>query len=473
MAEAATLEQTEQWLSAEQAFPEAYRRGEARAALYLGNLILDREVVVETIEDDANNTTLLAAIQFAKLGDETSRKVVKNNVATDVGERIFKVATQNEVEMSVARGFFEQDDRPMTDIHRNTFLYTTLNNEMHNRTAAQNKNNFVFEELLNAGILDTHDALVIELCPTDERTRSDYNFFTDTDSLSMQLLKVTGQTATLQTALVAGKTSVDGPRHDLATVQELAARKNLDLIPTEINDLVQFVMLIPKSDTPLQIEDVVRDFDDINGTFYGQAKPRKEYKTYAQECYKRSQSYEGIVEQITEQLLREAHAFETPLEAIERLDYLSERLCVRKAKTDTQIDVRVFGAVAAMHIQEAREFHAQGDDVKAEEAMVKAQQTAESGSCPLFKGAKSNGSEVTDGDGTSKEKSESKWMNCPHCSAKVFADPCATVLSCWDCKAKVINGITFKGNGGSKKRKAEKAKQRAEQKETQAQLTAV
>jgi DNA-directed RNA polymerase subunit RPC12/RpoP len=64
-------------------------------------------------------------------------------------------------------------------------------------------------------------------------------------------------------------------------------------------------------------------------------------------------------------------------------------------------------------------------------------------------------------------------MSCPHCSAKVFADPCASVLSCWDCKAKVINGVTFKGNGGSKKRKAEKAKRQAEQKEAQAQLTTV
>ncbi|MDB5164679.1 MAG: hypothetical protein JWL89_305 [Candidatus Saccharibacteria bacterium] len=65
------------------------------------------------------------------------------------------------------------------------------------------------------------------------------------------------------------------------------------------------------------------------------------------------------------------------------------------------------------------------------------------------------------------ESSRKKVMTCPHCSAKVFDDPCATVLACNDCRALVINGHTkSKGNGGTAareaKKKAEKQRREAE-----------
>jgi len=51
--------------------------------------------------------------------------------------------------------------------------------------------------------------------------------------------------------------------------------------------------------------------------------------------------------------------------------------------------------------------------------------------------------------------SEKKWMSCPFCKAKVFDDPCAKKLSCWDCKARVVNGkVVDTGDGGFKKRSA-------------------
>lgn len=53
------------------------------------------------------------------------------------------------------------------------------------------------------------------------------------------------------------------------------------------------------------------------------------------------------------------------------------------------------------------------------------------------------------------EISTKKWMKCPHCSAKVFGDPCAKVLSCWDCSAKVKNGkVVSTGDGGAQARMA-------------------
>ncbi|HSW79634.1 MAG TPA: hypothetical protein VLG47_02555, partial [Candidatus Saccharimonadales bacterium] len=54
-------------------------------------------------------------------------------------------------------------------------------------------------------------------------------------------------------------------------------------------------------------------------------------------------------------------------------------------------------------------------------------------------------------DGGAEESSGKKSMTCPFCGAKVWGDPCAAVLSCWDCKAYTKNGrVRYKGDGGHK-----------------------
>ncbi len=56
-----------------------------------------------------------------------------------------------------------------------------------------------------------------------------------------------------------------------------------------------------------------------------------------------------------------------------------------------------------------------------------------------------------------------KRMNCPHCTAVVFDDPCASGLSCLDCRAKVFSeNAIYKGNGGSRKKKEGQEKQSAD-----------
>lgn len=465
MAGTATPEQTEQWLAARQAFPEVAQMADQRTAWFLGGLALQGEVSVERVTDPSNESTLMAAVQLAALGDKQSEQVVFNNVSSDVVERMQRVAAQTKIKLQITGNEFRQEQRSLIDVNQNTFLHTVLNAEMFGRATSQLKNGHLFNGLLEAGVFEKYDALVFEPCSTDEQTKRDYNFFQDTDSMSVQLLKVEGHGAVLETALVAGKKTPDSPRHDMEMIKVLAESKQLELVPTEVNGMVQYVMLLPKKDTPRNIEDVVAECDDITGTFYGQAKPRQDYREYAKQCYELNESFNDIVETITATLLNEAHAFTSPIEVIHRLDYLSGRLCVRRARTDKRIDLMVFGAEAAMHIDEARAFYEAGDVERGNQAMQKAHQADTSGSCPLFKELSSMRSK-DDGSGNSEEeKSEAKWMNCPHCEARVFADPCAKILKCWDCKAAVIHGVTIAGDGGSKKRNAEKAKHRAEQKE--------
>ncbi|HEX7633325.1 MAG TPA: hypothetical protein VF401_03295, partial [Candidatus Saccharimonadales bacterium] len=72
------------------------------------------------------------------------------------------------------------------------------------------------------------------------------------------------------------------------------------------------------------------------------------------------------------------------------------------------------------------------------------------------------------GGSASMESSRKKVMTCPLCDAKVFDDPCAVVLACKDCLARVVNGHTeSKGDGGTA---AKKAKQKAEKERRHAEL---
>jgi len=85
-------------------------------------------------------------------------------------------------------------------------------------------------------------------------------------------------------------------------------------------------------------------------------------------------------------------------------------------------------------------------------------------------GDKQNGGPQTAYGGTAEspqteETSTKKMMTCPYCSAKVYDDPCAAILKCWDCAATVVNGrVISQGNGGSKARAAAKKEAEAARK---------
>lgn len=59
---------------------------------------------------------------------------------------------------------------------------------------------------------------------------------------------------------------------------------------------------------------------------------------------------------------------------------------------------------------------------------------------------------------------DKKMMNCPFCGAKVWGDPCARVLKCWDCNAMAKDGkVVNSGDGGHKARAERAATEAAEQ----------
>ncbi len=447
-----------EWRIAHEVYPEIV----AEAQRKLGQVALGRYVEVEPISEiKTNETTLLANIEKARHGDEQAHRSVLINVETDMAERLYKSGHVTEVHLQIENGSLAQSGSKLADIQMNALRYTQLNGVMLRRTAQELENVHTFEGLINASVLDTHNAVVFSLCPDDEGTINDYNFYKDTASCSVQFLQQNSDSdVLLQTALVAGKATPEAPRHDKAAIDQLIMQASGEdaVRLSNHDDSLRYIMLLPKSDTPNGIIDVVRHYDEAVGSnvFYGlsAAPGLADYEIHQEACDQKARYIKQLAFGVAQQLIAESPGIDRPLDALKRLNDLSEASLVRAAAEvfDLDIDESVFGESAARSIRESRELRLAGDEGGAARATEEAIRTADSGSCPMnFSGGNKEG----DGQQASvlDSISQHKFMRCPFCRAGQYGDPCARVLACHNCSARVVDGkVTSRGNGGKSKK---------------------
>lgn len=408
------------WQTADEIAPELVKEADSRvqtvAAMAVGS-----EVEVELVESNDPTectTTLKDAIVRAANGDEDSLQLVKTNVMTDYAERVYKSKHQTKVRFDFDGSCLTQNGRKNVDVYRNTLDFAELNPLMHMRTLTEYRNAEVFDLMAEQGVFDDFNVLVASPMPEDESTIEKFNFFSKTASMSLQLMTKDDQGFALETAFVAGKVSEDAPRHDIDAIKNLACSNGIELNMETVDELLQFVILVPKSTVPNGVCDIVEMYDDAaGGTFYGEAEPRQDYATFADQCLAKDFMVE--TELIASQLLSSAHLLHEPIDANNLLDELSGKQAVLVAVHDRSIDERIFGALAARSIQEARIAQDMGNIEAMQRLTVKAQQTETSGSCPFSSGKNSGGygSEYEFGD-MDEDKYGSLTFNCPHCNKK-------------------------------------------------------
>lgn len=410
MAEAA-VEQTQTWLLASEAFPEAEEIARTRFAEFVGSVAMRGcQAQVTSIETES---TLLSAIRQAKEGEAQGERVVRNNVATDVAERLYKAGHQTRVYLETGSEGLQQEGQLLRSIHQNTLEHTVLIPEMASRTKQELRNVLLIEALEPTGALDEFDVVFFSPSSTDMsiKQKEDYNFFLETETCSIQYFSKQGSTLELQTAFVAGKETPDSERHDIESIKAVAKQHGTTIKDVSSTGILQHVMLVKKGRLPNQVTGVVEAYDDVSGgTFYGEAKPRQDYTIHAQECLDRAGQFEDIVDKVTAGLKAELGNLRSPLDAIMKLDELSEEHCVKHAVGNKEINVAIFGPTAALHIEEARFFLEQGEYSRAEDSIVRAQATANSGSCPLFKGGSENGE--SEGSSADEDKHGSLKFKC-------------------------------------------------------------
>lgn len=351
-----------------------------RLAEKVGSVALSQEVWVEP-----SMNLLEAAKQAHATNDPEALGLVRQNARTDVIERAVKAEHIMKVlQQRNARGQIVQHGQTAEQIQENTLRYANSNPSIKPRTKAETINMYYLEALAREGLLVDNYAVVVSLCPTlDDHMLDKLGFFSFSKSLVIQATTAEGHNITTESAFIAGVKSEHEPRDDHTTAVAFGKQYGEDWQGLNDAQIIQQVLIIPKSQMPNGVVDLVKQWDDLNGgTFFGQAKPRQDYLQYLEQCREREKNFEPTVQRIAAALIAQAPYLHTPTEATEMLNKLSGAHVLERALSDTSIDARVFGSKAALDLEVARFHQAQGNTYQAHVAMSNAHKNNASGSCP-------------------------------------------------------------------------------------------
>ncbi len=447
-----------------------------------GSLAMRQEVSIGSISKEfsqSSNASLLEAAKRARTGDLTARKVVVTNVLTDLIERSIKAGHVLSVYLEVnAANKIMQYGQLMDDVYVNALRFASELPQMRGRAEAETLNGARIEVAQQQGLLKDYYFVVFSRYPDNmtEAQAGKAGFFTETKSCAIQVTTFKDGHLVTESAFVAGVKKHEAVAHDGQVINALAAQFGQDYYGKDTTEIIDRPLLIHKSLMQNGVIDLVRRYDELaGGTFFGEQKPRQAYDSYLRICRQREAELGTIVQKIADQLIADAKHMSHPLEAKRRLHMLSQQQMVDYAISNDYINPRVFGNTAATHIEDARFWLERGQYDRAIEARNKAQSTASSSSCPTSDqlGIENpDGGENGDNRAEAEQSGEKKMMKCPFCGAKVWGDPCARVLKCWDCNAKVVDGkVENVGDGGHRaraERAAADAAERAEQRKAEA-----
>ena len=100
----------ETWQRADIAYPEQSREASEHTSQFLGRVVINHLVQVETVDNKINPSTLLAAAQLGRLGDKASQEAVFMSAVTDLPERLLKSKNETVVRMQIVDCHLCQND---------------------------------------------------------------------------------------------------------------------------------------------------------------------------------------------------------------------------------------------------------------------------------------------------------------------------------------------------------------------------
>lgn len=388
------------------------------AARFIGKHAMSESLSANNEQDPKKIDSLHDAIKLAAEGDETARKMINENVRTDLTERTFKSGHVSRVELSVDdSGKIQQFGQTMESVQANSLQQSAGNVHMLGRTVAETRNAFRMQKLWKEGMLEDHSFVVISRAPDnmDEKTMDTYGFFTKTMTCSIQVTTAKGATLTTETVFVSGVKQPGAVRHDRETAAQVLEHFGVKQGAADAVKMIDMPVLIPNESIKNGAIDMAALWDRYaGGTFFGEDREVQDYAQYLEVCRERDERFEPIAEKITAKLIASADTITSQTAAIDLLDELSECYMVDQAIGDSEIDPEVFGVVAAGHIEAARMYLEQGNLSEFFEERVRAQETAVSSSCPTLRANDEKTKDKTDTDADCEFVSK----QCPKCGAK-------------------------------------------------------
>jgi hypothetical protein len=401
---------------------QSERFSRAKAERFIGATVTSVEA--EIVYGTARPMSLLESLRRAAEGDAEALQSAALNVKTDVIERSIKKGHVTKVTQERdADGNIIQYGQSGRSIQANSLRYASQNPKILPRTKAETRNFFRIEDAARLGLLKDH-CIVVPSRPADDMSEEEAHaegFFVDTMSIALQVTTEGeyGEIIT-ESAFVAGKRNPMAPRHDAELVRLLGARLGISIGQQTATEGIDRPWLVPRRLMPNGVIDVVRLADEAMGTFFGEDRPIEDYLGYLDKCMQRERELNPTVEGIVAQLISESGNFLTPLDATRRLHELSEAALVRRALYDKSIDPNVFGIESAAYIQAARYYLEQGDVDRVDDLMGRAENAADSSSCPG--GGGKNRANRSDGNSQSAQSEDSDCeftsKQCPLCGKK-------------------------------------------------------
>ena len=378
----------------------------------------------ETATPEGSYPTLAAAIEGAARGNPEARKLIMANVRSDVVERTIKAGhvMKSKLEVDASQRII-QHGQTLEAVHINGLRFASEGWQMRGRAEAEARNSVRLEQAYRKGQLEDYYFVVFSRY-ADNMTDAEAaaaGFFTATKSCAIQVTTASGAGLTQESAFVAGVKTPGSEQHDATTVEAVANSLGVSFAGKSATEIIDTPLLIRKDLMPRGVIDLVARYDQAaGGTFFGEDKPAQDYGTFPDVCRQREAEWEPIVETITGELIA-AHTWlkGDPVSATELLAQLSQREMVNRATQDDSIDARVFGAVAAGHIEAARIYWQNNDMQEYEVRTGMAQNTAESSSCPT--GSKAGGNDMkSEKSAGGEEDGECSFISkkCPKCNKK-------------------------------------------------------
>lgn len=349
-------------------------------ALKTGELVMP-----ETIETKVKPIkNLHEAILWASEDDAEGREMVRANVSTQAMETLIKAGNYKRIDLATDEdGDVSQHGQRLKDIHKNAWRYASNHPVLADRTLPEANNGARIERLNKQGLLEDNYFVVFSLCAeglSDEEL-DELLFFSTTKSMSIQATSSENGSLFTETAFVAGVAEEGAARHDREAVEAIAEGLGTDYSGYSTAEIIDRPLLIPKSQLPGGVIDLVKLLDQMKGTFFGQNKPVQDYEKFKEFCIQREAEFSDDVDQITDQLVIEANILNGPAQASKRMAKLVEERMVQKAVEDESIETWVFGTESANNIEQARLARMQGNQQEANKYEQKAIETAQSGAC--------------------------------------------------------------------------------------------
>ncbi len=353
-----------------------------------GKLSVSSEVAKHAVESEPEN--LKADIKRANQGDQIARQRVEVNCHTDAVERSYKEGVIIPIPLDTNRdGQINQWGQALQRVHENAIAYNSEHPVMKQRAEIEARNGLRLQKALDEGMLEDYAFVTFSLVP-NKLSRAEAHklkFFTETMSAAIQVTTIVDGQLKMESAFVAGIEDDSADRHDLDAVVSVGEEFGIDYSGLDSEEILSQPILIHKSLIPNLSLDLVIKYDQEKGTLFGKNNHGKstsleEYKKYKLQGDKLQNKMQAVSAKIADRLISEAEAINTPVQAVRRLDKISEEETLIHSLTETSINPIVFGSKSASYIMQGRISFEQGNWYEMQQYTAKALKTADSSSCP-------------------------------------------------------------------------------------------